>query len=755
METTKYTFWSLIKKYSIEIPIIQRDYAQGRMLGKVPEIRKNFLNSLFKAINSESEPLDIDFVYGSLKDETFIPLDGQQRLTTLFLLHWYLGLKDNHEASKELLKKFTYETRTSSSEFCNALVENGIILPSIDKEEDRENVIKSIIEDSPWFFLFWKRDPTIKSMLIMLDAIHDKFKNSEKFFEKLTSKENPPITFQFIKIDNFNLTDDLYIKMNARGKALTDFENFKARFEQFLDKKHNKEKEYFSSKIDGTWTDFFWKFKEDDVIDKPFIRYFYFITEMLYFLKSNKKETISPFEYIYKNPRLDFELIEMVYTDKANLDFLFKSLNRIGIIEQHFENIFSNSGYEQGKVALFSKYTNLVRRCIKSNDFGIFEKILLFSIIKYYLKLDIDKPNENLRDFIRVIRNLLLRVRWQDNTEYKSNLRYEFLSRQITSFFNILLSHENIYKILISEIDFSEITNNTRITEDSLQHEVDKAKIIESHPDSKLLIHRLEDHHLLKGAINNLNIEQNVNKLYSFINAFQEVWDKNSDSLIIRTMLTIDDFAIYIGWSSLGDRYYFGNDNRWNIILTKDSDSENIKEILPRFLESCIECSADLKLVVNNWLNSNPQKDWRYYFIKYSEMTSTGNNLYVRGKDCDFEIRNLTKTRLNGWHINPYVRTVAQRINNERICNVDKCFSNTTYESPVKYENNVKLFCEEKGWRVVLPEGYHLTQELISLFNLESIPESLDYLLKENDNKDRIEVAVEFSEKIDSCLISK
>jgi len=328
------------------------------------------------------------------------------------------------------------------------------------------------------------------------------------------------------------------------------------------------------------------------------------------------------------------------------------------------------------------------------------------------------------------------------------------LSRQITIIFNILLSDQNIYKTLISEIDISELTKNTRITEDSLQHEVDKAKLIESHPDSKLLIHKLEDHLLLKGAINNFDIEQNVNKLHSLIKVFKEVWDKNSDSSIIRAMLTIDDFAINIGWSSRGDRYYFGNGNRWNTILTNhESGSERIKEILPKFLKSYIECSADLKVVIDNWLNGNPEKDWRYYFIKYPEMTSTENNLYARGKDCDFEIRYLTKTRLNGWHINPYVRTVAKKINDINICNVNLCYSNTSYPSPLRLKNDVNLYCKEEGWVVEVPEDYELSNELIFDFNLETIPNIAGYLLTEKDNLDRIEVAVEFSKKIASYLI--
>src|SRR5690348_1184106 len=74
----------------IEIPIIQRDYAQGRDSLAVARIRSNFLDVLHGALTTET-PVSLDFVYGDVVNGTLRPLDGQQRLTTLFLLHWYLA----------------------------------------------------------------------------------------------------------------------------------------------------------------------------------------------------------------------------------------------------------------------------------------------------------------------------------------------------------------------------------------------------------------------------------------------------------------------------------------------------------------------------------------------------------------------------------------------------------------------------------------------------------------------------------------
>ena len=78
----------------IAIPLIQRDYAQGRQDVDVNRVRSRFLDALHDAI--VNEPITLNFVYGDIDDKgTMTPLDGQQRLTTLFLLHWYAAKKEN------------------------------------------------------------------------------------------------------------------------------------------------------------------------------------------------------------------------------------------------------------------------------------------------------------------------------------------------------------------------------------------------------------------------------------------------------------------------------------------------------------------------------------------------------------------------------------------------------------------------------------------------------------------------------------
>lgn len=155
----------------VKIPMIQRDFAQGRQ-DKL-ELRTQFVNDLFKALEGKKD-LNLDFIYGSIsndKENAFLPLDGQQRLTTLFLLHWLIIQLEVEKSEHFLLslQKFSYETRDSARKFFQNLSSfsfNG-------------DPINSIIE-SLWFKDSYMLDPTISAALNMLDTIYQRYQKSEQ-----------------------------------------------------------------------------------------------------------------------------------------------------------------------------------------------------------------------------------------------------------------------------------------------------------------------------------------------------------------------------------------------------------------------------------------------------------------------------------------------------------------------------------------------------------------------------------------------
>ena len=254
---TPISFWQLINANHIEIPAIQRDYVQGYESEKISLIRNRFLQALFDTIYTDNKTLELDFIYGyTIQDKeganTFVPLDGQQRLTTLYLLHWFVAHKED-SAEIIVLNKFNYTTRHSSEMFCQKLITNKLV--------SFQHNIASTIRNQKWFFESWNNDPTINSMLTTLNEIEEKYKPNSNTWQILTSSENK-IVFYSLPMEKFGLSDELYIKMNSRGKALTEFEYFKSVFPNMLSTDFKDE---FIKKIDGEWSDGFWNYFKNEI----------------------------------------------------------------------------------------------------------------------------------------------------------------------------------------------------------------------------------------------------------------------------------------------------------------------------------------------------------------------------------------------------------------------------------------------------------------------------------------------------------
>ena len=180
------SLYKLLKTERIEIPIIQRDYAQGRE-SKV-YLRERLLGNLIGSLKN-NKTLSLDFVYGTKEHDAMWPLDGQQRLTTLWLLHWYLAVRTNKlSEAKNWLKNFSYETRTSSRDFCKSLCD-------IDAQAfiDSNMNIVQFITDQTWFYSKYNQDPTVLGMLRTLGGTN------------ITNSENVDITDgieEFLGTDN-------------------------------------------------------------------------------------------------------------------------------------------------------------------------------------------------------------------------------------------------------------------------------------------------------------------------------------------------------------------------------------------------------------------------------------------------------------------------------------------------------------------------------------------------------------------------
>lgn len=603
---------NLLSEYKIVIPNLQRDYAQGRSIGKAPTIRENFLSKL-ASIFEHSETLELDFVYGYIREsqsnneKSFIPLDGQQRLTTLFLLHWYIAAKEGHaEEAKSNLAKFTYETRHSSRVFCKALIDF--------KPENFIDSIKETIVNQPWFFTAWKNDPTVSSMLTMLDSIQLKFEHTKGIWT-LLSGENPKIVFHLLPMERLGLPDDLYIKMNSRGKELTEFEHFKSRFPEILCPEHAK---IFNNHIDQRWSDLFWDLYKNQenidiakLVDNSFLRFFNFVTDILMSKHALEIESTSN----------DFDIYKAVYEQTENVEFLFASLNAFSTCtpssSEFFEAVFytDEKDYSADKCRLFflNASTNLFRKCadnydasMHTNPFSIGEQLLLYSCILHLI--------HNTTEFnsrVRTVRNLI------SNSE--DTVRKEYIQSLLISVSEITINNS---------LDANTKFNTRQVTEEER-----KLLFIQENGALKETFLKLEDHHLLQGCVALFKLENNLD---TYAKIFNQIFNRDCNyDEISRALLTFGDYTQDYRYS----RRRLGNRNHatWREFFTpsnRRSDFSKTEEVLYRLLDCLIANPQwNTQKIISEYLTSfekqpDKPKDWKFYYIKYSEFRSNDDGYY-------------------------------------------------------------------------------------------------------------------------------
>ena len=519
------------KNYKLVVPIIQRDYAQGRMNDDVKEVRSDFVDALFSYLKENRPNRDLDFVYGTLQKDNddvrpqFIPLDGQQRLTTLFLLHWFLYQISDDVTLKARFKTtmqdggkslFTYETRQSSADFCDALMNATINMDDLltvtvrkDNKEVEEKSLAATVKNQSWFFRIWKNDPTVQSMLVMLDSIYHKFNGHQEFFERLMDEDNPIVTFIFMDLKEYKLTDDLYIKMNSRGKPLTKFENFKAKFEQYikglLDTEPNLKSmrfrldmsgqaqmvdlhRYFSHCIDTKWTTLFWQYckngkeKQLDSYIENFIRviitgYYASIAEL-----QGKATSDETFDVLMtsdsESKSLSFSKYES--TKALNADAVLEIVNAMDVLyngNQKIRHLMSEEyRFYYDEEVIFDKVLN--------NNLTRNERIQFYAYIQFLIHNK--GESKGIDEWMRVIHNLS----HPENTIIDGN---DDMARGIKSVKSILPYSSDI---------ISYLQNNSISGFSSWQGEEEciKAKLV-VRPDWKEAIENTEKHNYFNGQI--------------------------------------------------------------------------------------------------------------------------------------------------------------------------------------------------------------------------------------------------------------
>ena len=327
-------------------------------------------------------------------------------------------------------------------------------------------------------------------MLQMLDAIDRKFWDKEEYLELLLNVESPVITMLYLDLEEFKLTDDLYIKMNARGKQLTPFENFKAQYEDYLGRVHPDYRMDFERKIDTKWADLFWNYRGmdgNDTYDDELSNFIRAIFSGAYAERkdlSNKdiEETLR--ELISANKSIPFSVYKesVLVEGETASDTLIKALDTLSNGDKKIKEYLSKEDRPYYKE--YEVFENVLRDSITSYS----ERISFYAYIHYLIRYGTSAP-EGLHDWMRLMSNLY----------HQENIPFDSLPHFIAA----VKSVQELLPYADKIIDY--LSSEKKIPSYSFRwqerEELVKARLIKRSPQWRTLIESTEKNPYFTGQI--------------------------------------------------------------------------------------------------------------------------------------------------------------------------------------------------------------------------------------------------------------
>jgi len=622
MNHGKYSIKKFLTDHSLEqiiIPEIQRDYVWSKenVEGLLDSINSDFEEQKvrFKNIDDSSfekmEPSIKEIVMRSLSENRvysnigfiyayhnevdvsskYFLIDGQQRITTMFLLLLAVSIKGGKEnvfRNNYFAKKYPkvdYKVREAAHDFLIEFVE--FILSGNKIEEVKEEY---------WYYSLYESDKTIQSII-----------TNYKIIQNYVSKSG--IDFSFVE-DNIELYyfdtekseqgEELYIYMNSRGEAVQPNENIKAQLLEGLSEvdKHNKGKEW------EVWQNFFWKNKKkNENADNGFIEFLKWIKIIEYNINESGKTQKDSGDYI-RNLRLS-KKISRKYLSFEKIERYYNALQKL----------YKDNKYIEEKWL--------------SADTDATDYIRLLPVLQFcdkYPNSTLEQQNRFSRFFFNLARKEEIGKNSPDNTAQAIRLTHDFLTNNFIDVIDF---------VHIDEIKrYSSIVNSEEIFKLNLFANVPNGFLRE---DVEREIWAVEDLNLLLGSIsfilhcidfNKENINDfNFNRFSVYSKHFNALFNTPND-LLRRALLTFGDYSIYHGYSPTLElsRYNFGSDSeRWRRILKEDYKENAIKQLLSFFenkesLVLTLEYDSQLLEIINDYPNKNKKIDWMHYLIVHDEL---------------------------------------------------------------------------------------------------------------------------------------
>lgn len=478
----------------IVIPDLQRDYCWGdkawnKDANNYTELVSGFLDSLLSAFSEKpKDNLTLGLIYGYESPPYTIQLcDGQQRLTTLFLLLGMINRRtsDNHfrnllisetELSDDREPNLLYAIRESTLYFLSDLVCEFFL-------KNDTNVEDVISKD--WYFKEYNLDASIKSMLNAIKTIDNKLTKIDcvAFGEFISNN------LQMLYYDMGHRTrgEETFVVINTTGEPLTATENIKPiLIGNIKDEQQRK-------KTAKEWEDreeWFWENKKseeqtsDEVLNDFFIWYWQIRLLQEKSWKDKKSYTLNPNELFQKKP-----IVEEAQEENPDISKWEESKN-LDLVNKYF--IAIKSLVEKCKDGEIEKVLKTIYNEEISLSWFRSSKVSLdvvLPLIAYVAKFE--NP-ENLNLFVR-------RIRRNNFDKQLKERNVNFLDwRYIIQIINSSATEEAILKFETKNESNLKLIPNVLLNE---WYNYDEKQKTVLKKDYKIEIEQWEDHDELNGDL--------------------------------------------------------------------------------------------------------------------------------------------------------------------------------------------------------------------------------------------------------------
>lgn len=514
----------LLHHYTIYIPDMQRDYCWGTTKADKADkhgnsLFKNFLDTLVQNYNENKKDFTMGLFYGYVENNRLYLCDGQQRITSLYLILLYaykLGKVDKGLLIHNNMPCMQYAVRDSSLFFLNDLVEHIKNIKTIGdiKKED-------------WYFDEYNNDDTIQNIIEVLMTL-EKEQNKINDY-KLISYILNGINFIFIDMEKRENGEETYVLLNTTGEPLTTVENLKP-YLVF----NNTDKMEKYAEIWEEIEHFFWikNNQNYEMAEKGFMEFLRWVVILTCYEKSANilKEKGVLYSFFTKEEKPAIEVIkeyfDNIYKEDINplLDVMGIKLQFNGeyLEDKKIYSLFAAIYGNINNIPKDSYFYKIFKNIINRENKGGIEKITSKSVVEFLI-------NHESKDILETLE------------------KDSFLKNDVEEHLKLALynNKDELLELCKETYEFNILKNRILLLIDATVYEIkpyenimeNKQKLIKIKADNQTYDNKFK---FLKDTIIN-NADIFMNKFKKNIKIFKsEIVEKIANNELIINMLTYD-----------------------------------------------------------------------------------------------------------------------------------------------------------------------------------------------------------------------